>query len=73
MLWFMPRCQKKVILNNVIFAFKMSLLSERHLMTVVINMHKPYFTFKTYLSCHGYEGVLSVLFTHLQVKCLNNR
>jgi len=29
----------KIILNNVIFAFKMSLLSERHLMTVVINMH----------------------------------
>jgi len=26
----------------------MSLLSERHLMTVVINMHKPYFIFKTY-------------------------
>jgi len=23
------------------FAFKMSLLSEKHLMTVVINMHKP--------------------------------
>jgi len=23
------------------FAFKMPLLSERHLMTVVINMHKP--------------------------------
>jgi len=33
--------------NNVIFAFKMSLLSERHFMTVVINMHKPYFIFKT--------------------------
>jgi len=31
----------KDILNNVIFAFKMSLLSKRHLMTVVINMHKP--------------------------------
>jgi len=27
----------KDILNNVIFAFKMSLLSERTLMTVVIN------------------------------------
>jgi len=26
----------------------MSLLSESHLMTVVINMHKPYFIFKTY-------------------------
>jgi len=25
----------------------MSLLSESHLMTVVINMHKPYFIFKT--------------------------
>jgi len=39
----------------------MSLLSERHLMTVVINMHKPYFIFKTY--------VMSVLCTPLQVKC----
>jgi len=37
------------MLNNVIFAFKMSLLSERHLMTVVIIMHKPYFIFKTYV------------------------
>jgi len=27
----------------------MSLLSERHVMTVVINMHKPYFIFKTYV------------------------
>jgi len=44
----------------------MSLLSERHLMTVVINMHKPYFIFKT---CHGYEGAMSVLCTPLQVKC----
>jgi len=44
----MSRCHNKEILNNVIFAFKMS-LSERHLMTVVINMHKPYFIFKTYL------------------------
>jgi len=44
--------------NNVIFALKMSLLSERHLMTVVINMHKPYFIFKTYVLC-----------TNLQVKC----
>jgi len=35
----MSRCHNKDILNNVIFAFKMSLLSERHLMTVVINMH----------------------------------
>jgi len=24
-------------------------LSERHVMTVVINMHKPYFIFKTYV------------------------
>jgi len=48
MLWSMSRCHKD-ILNNAIFAFKMSLLSEKHLMTVVINMHKPYFIFK---SCH---------------------
>jgi len=33
---YMSRCHKDII-NNVIFAFKMSLLSERHLMTVVIN------------------------------------
>jgi len=46
-LWFMSRCLKKDILNNVIFAFKMSLLNERHLMTVIINMHKPHFIFKT--------------------------
>jgi len=32
-----------------LFAFKMSFLSERHLMTFVINMHKPYFIFKTYV------------------------
>jgi len=37
----------------------MSLLSERHLMTVVINMHKSYFIFKTYIivmnvSCQSY-------------------
>jgi len=44
MLWLMLRCHK----DNVIFAFKMSLLSKRHLMTV-INVHKPYFIFKTYV------------------------
>jgi len=27
----MPSCHEKDILNNVIFAFKMSLLSEKHL------------------------------------------
>jgi len=48
MLWFMLRFYNKVILNNVL-AFKMSLLSERHLMTFPINMHKPYFIFKTYV------------------------
>jgi len=37
MLWFMSKCHKD-ILNNVIFAFKMSQLSESHLMTVVINL-----------------------------------
>jgi len=50
MLWLMSRCHNKDILNNAIFAFKMSSLSERHLMTVVINMHKLYFIFKT--RCH---------------------
>jgi len=50
MLWFMSRCHNnRDILNNVIFAFKMSLWSERHLMTVVINMDEPYFIFKTYV------------------------
>jgi len=48
MLWFMSRCHNKD-LNNVIFEFKMSLLREIHLMTVVIKMHKPYFIFKTYV------------------------
>jgi len=37
---FMSRCHNKDILNNVIFEYKMSLLSERH-------VHKPYFIFKT--------------------------
>jgi len=32
-------------------------------MTVVINMHKPYFIF---MSCHGYEDVMLVLCTPLQ-------
>jgi len=43
------RCHNKDILNNIIFALKMSLLSERHLMTVVIHMDKPYFIIKTYV------------------------
>jgi len=55
MYWFMSRYHYKDILNNVIFAFKMSLLSERHLMTAVINMYKPYFIFMTYvMSCYSY-------------------
>jgi len=58
------RCHNKDISNNVIFPFKMSLMSKRHLMTVVINMHKP-----MNMSCHGYEGFMSVLSTPLQVKC----
>jgi len=41
----------------------MSLLSERH-------FHKRYFIFNT--SCHGYEGVMSVLCTALQIKVLPN-
>jgi len=47
----------KDISNNLIFALKMSLLSERRLMTVVIKMHKTSFIF----ICHDYEG--------LTVKC----
>jgi len=31
MVWFMSRCLNKDILNHVIFAFQMSLLSERRL------------------------------------------
>jgi len=57
MLWFMSRCHNKDISNNVIFAFKMSLLRERHLMIVVINMHKPYFIFNVMImkvSCQSY-------------------
>jgi len=46
LIWFILKHYQD-ILNNVIFVFKMSLLSESHLMTVVINMHKPYFIFKT--------------------------
>jgi len=45
----MLRCYNKDISYNVIFAFKMSLLSKIHLMTIVINMYKPYFIFKTYV------------------------
>jgi len=47
MYWFMSRCHNKHISNNVIFALKMSLLSERHLMTVVTNLHKTSFIFIT--------------------------
>jgi len=43
----------------------MSLLNERHLMTVVINLT----SYSRHMSCHGYEGVMSVLWTPLQVKC----
>jgi len=59
MLWFMSRCHNKDILNNVIFAIKMSLLSERQLMTET----------SRHMSYHGSEGVMSVLCTPLQVKC----
>jgi len=45
MYWFMSRCHNKDILNNVIFGFKISLLRESHLITVVS------------MSCHGYEGL----------------
>jgi len=34
--------------------------------TVVTNMHK------TSMSCHDYEGVMSVLYTPIQVKCYQN-
>jgi len=56
-LWCTGLCQNKDISNNVIFAFKMSLLSELHLMTVVIN---PPTVHVQDMSCHGYEGVVSV-------------
>jgi len=45
----------------------MSLLSERHFMTVVINMHKPYFIYPRHI-CHVMV-IMSVLCTPLQVKC----
>jgi len=44
-----------------LFAFKMSLLRERHLMTVVINL--------TSYSRHMSVINMSVLYTPLQVKC----
>jgi len=37
-------------------------------MTLNDSCHKPFFIFKTYV-CHGYEGVMPVLCTPLQVKC----
>jgi len=37
--------RQRAISNNVIFALKISQLSEGHLMTVVINMHKTSFIF----------------------------
>jgi len=40
------------ILNNVIFAFKVSLLTEIHLMTVVINMHEPSICHVMVIRCH---------------------
>jgi len=40
------------ILNNVIFAFKVSLLTEIHLMTVVINMHEPSICHIMVIRCH---------------------
>jgi len=60
-LWCCGLCQdviNKDISNNVLFAFKMLLLSERHLIRVVINMHKHYFIFTTYVMswlwrCHA--------------------
>jgi len=61
----LSRCHKNDTFNNVIFAFNMSLLNERHLMTVVINLT----SYSRHMSCHGYEGVMSVLWTPLQVKC----
>jgi len=39
-------------------------------MTVVINMHTSY---SRHMSCHGYEGVISFLWTPLQVKCYQVR
>jgi len=45
------------------FAFKMSLLSERHLMTVVTNMHKPYFIFKTSVMSWLWRCCVSLMHT----------
>jgi len=60
MLWFKSRCHNEDILKNVIFAFEMSLLSERHLMTVVINRHKPYICHVMVMkvSCQSYANRL---------------
>jgi len=49
----MSRCHNKDILNIVIFALKMSLLSELHLMTVVLNMRKTWLWLWLWLwRCH---------------------
>jgi len=61
----MSSCHDKDILNNVIFALQMAFVSERHLLTVIIN--PP--SYSRHMSCHGYEGVMSVSCTPLQVKC----
>jgi len=69
MYWFMSRCHNNEdIINDVIFALKMSLLSERHLMTVVINMHKCYFIFKTHVMSWLCRRHVSLMKT-FQVKC----
>jgi len=50
-------CHKDILnIQNVIIERK----------TLNDSRHKPYFMF---MSCHGYEGVMSVLCTPLQVKC----
>jgi len=53
MLWFMSRCHNKDISNKDTFAFKMSLLSERHLMTVVITCINPT-SYSRHTVCHGF-------------------
>jgi len=63
----MSSCHDKDISNNVIFAFKMSLLSKNHLMTVVINMHKPYFIFKTCVMSWLWRCHVSLMHTSIKV------
>jgi len=67
MLWFMSRCHNKDILMScciqiVIIVRKTLNESHKHAYTLLHIQDVK-------MSCHGYEGVMLVLCTPLQVKC----